>query len=112
MEILIGQDIRKYKTKDIGNFSFKEAAFLAAGAAVGFLTYKLTGSIEIAIPPAGLILFFGSGVLISILLSSYKSEFVWDTLSSLMAFIQFLWRFLSPLQTDGLKQHSPRIPRH
>lgn len=55
MEILIGQDIRKYKTKDIGNFSFKEAAFLAAGAAVGFLTYKLTGSIEIAIPPAGLI---------------------------------------------------------
>lgn len=59
MEILIGQDIRKYKTKDIGNFSFKEAAFLAAGAAVGFLTYKLTGSIEIAIPPAGLILFFG-----------------------------------------------------
>lgn len=36
MEILIGQDIRKYKTKDIGNFSFKEAAFLAAGAAVGF----------------------------------------------------------------------------
>ena len=59
MEILIGQDIRKYKTKDIGNFSFKEAAFLAVGAAVGFLTYKLTGSIELAIPPAGLILFFG-----------------------------------------------------
>lgn len=43
----------------------------------------------------GLILFFGSGVLISMLLSSYKSEFVWDTLSSLMAFIQFPWRFLS-----------------
>lgn len=59
MEIQIGQDIRKYKTKDIGNFSFKEAGFLAAGAAVGFLAYKLTNSMEAAILPAGVILVFG-----------------------------------------------------
>lgn len=59
LEILISQDIRKFKTKDIGNFSFKEAAFLAGGLAVGFLTYKLTGSLEVAIFPAGIILIFG-----------------------------------------------------
>ena len=29
MEVQISQDIRKYKTKDIGNFSFKEAGFVA-----------------------------------------------------------------------------------
>ncbi len=59
MEIQIGQDIRKYKTKDIGNFSFKEAGFLAVGAAVGFLAYKLTSTFEAAIIPAGIILIFG-----------------------------------------------------
>ena len=59
MEIQIGQDIRKYKTKDIGNFSFREAAFLAAGAAVGYLTYKLSNSYETAVIPAGIILIFG-----------------------------------------------------
>ena len=59
MDIRITQDIRKYKTKDVGNFSFKEAGFIAVGATVGFLTYKLTGSYEIAIFPAGVILIFG-----------------------------------------------------
>lgn len=59
LEIQIGQDIRKYKTKDVGNFSFKEAGFLAAGLAAGFLTYKLTGSLEIAIFPAGIVLILG-----------------------------------------------------
>lgn len=59
MDIKITQDIRKYKTKDVGNFSFKEAGFLALGATVGFLVYKLTGSFEVAIFPAGFILIFG-----------------------------------------------------
>lgn len=59
MEIQISQDIRKFKTKDIGNFSFKEAGFLAAGMAVGFLIYRLTGGFELAIPPAAIILIIG-----------------------------------------------------
>ena len=59
MEIRISQDIRKFKTKDIGNFSFKEAGFLAAGLAIGFLVYRLTRSIEWAIPPAAIILIVG-----------------------------------------------------
>lgn len=59
MEIKIGQDIRKFKTKDIGNFSFKEAGFLVAGVAVGFLVYKLTNSYEAAILPAGIIIAVG-----------------------------------------------------
>lgn len=59
LEIQISQDIRKFKTKDIGNFSFKEAGFLVAGLAAGFLVYKLSGSLELAIPPAGIILIIG-----------------------------------------------------
>lgn len=59
MEIQISRDIRKFKTKDIGNFSFKEAGFLAVGVAVGFLIYRLTRSIEWAIPPAAIILILG-----------------------------------------------------
>lgn len=59
MEIKISQDIRKYKTKDIGNFSFKEAGFIATGVATGFLVYKLTGSFELAVPPVGVIMIFG-----------------------------------------------------
>ncbi len=59
MEVKISQDIRKYKTKDIGNFSFAEAGYLAAAAVVGFGVYKLSGSMELAIFPAGVILIFG-----------------------------------------------------
>ena len=60
MEIQIGQDIRKYKTKDIGNFSFKEAAFLATGVAIGYAAYKISGGImEAAIFPAGIVMIFG-----------------------------------------------------
>lgn len=51
MEIQITQDIRKFKTKDIGNFSFKEAGFLALGAGAAFLTYKLTNSFDLCIVP-------------------------------------------------------------
>ena len=59
MEIQISQDIRKYKTKDIGNFSLAEAGFIAVGCGAGFLVYKLTGNYEYAIPPTGIILAFG-----------------------------------------------------
>lgn len=59
MEIQITQDIRKYKTKDIGNFSFKEAGFLAIGIGAGALVYKLTGNMENAIPPMLIVFVFG-----------------------------------------------------
>ena len=52
MEIPILQDIRKYKTKDIGNFSFKEAGFLALGIGSAFIVYKFAGnSMELAMLP-------------------------------------------------------------
>lgn len=59
MEIQITQDIRKYKTKDIGNFSFKEAGFIAVGIGAGFLTYKLTGNMESAVLPMMLVFVVG-----------------------------------------------------
>jgi hypothetical protein len=59
MEIPISQDIRKFKTKDVGNFSFKEAGFIAAAAIVGFAVYKAAGTYEYAIPPAAIVLVFG-----------------------------------------------------
>ena len=59
MEIPVTKDIRKFKTKDVGNFSFAEAGFIAGAGAIGFLLYKLTGNIYIAVPPAAIILVFG-----------------------------------------------------
>lgn len=59
MEIPISQDIRKYKTKDVGAFSFKEAGFIALGIGAGFLTYKLSGQYEIALIPVAIILIIG-----------------------------------------------------
>lgn len=59
MEVPINQDIRKYKTKDIGNFSFKEAGFIVIAIGAAFLTYKLNRSIEVAILPMMLILIIG-----------------------------------------------------
>lgn len=59
MELPITTDIRNTKSKDIGNFSFQQAAFIAAGVGTGILTWKLTDSYEIAIAPAFLILIFG-----------------------------------------------------
>lgn len=58
MEINISQDIRKYKTKDVGNFSFKEAGFLAIGFGLSFLTYKLANSLEAAIFPFAIVAIF------------------------------------------------------
>ena len=59
MEVQISQDIRKYKTKDIGNFSFKEAVFVAVGLAAAFLTYKLAGDVSIAFIPLAIVLIIG-----------------------------------------------------
>lgn len=59
MEIQISQDIRKFKTKDVGNFSFKQAGFIAAAAAIGFVVYKFSNSFELAIPPAAIVLVLG-----------------------------------------------------
>jgi hypothetical protein len=60
MEIPISQDIRKFKTKDIGSFSFKEAGFLVLGAGLAFLTYQVFHcAIEVAIIPMGIVLVFG-----------------------------------------------------
>jgi hypothetical protein len=39
MEIVVNQDIRKFKTKDIGNFSFKDCAFIAGAGALGYGAY-------------------------------------------------------------------------
>lgn len=59
MEISISQDIRKYKTKDVGNFSFKEAGYLVLGAGVAIIAYKLLDSLEAAILPMGVVLGVG-----------------------------------------------------
>lgn len=60
MEIKISQDLRKFKTKDIGNFSLKEAGYLALGVGSAFITYKLTeGSLELAFIPMAIILVIG-----------------------------------------------------
>lgn len=60
MEIPISQDIRKYKTKDVGNFSFKEAGFIAIGIGVGVLCYNVFHmTIEACILPMGIIIVFG-----------------------------------------------------
>lgn len=60
MEIPISQDIRKYKTKDIGNFSFKEAGYIALALGTGILTYKaFNWSFDLCIIPIGIILIIG-----------------------------------------------------
>lgn len=59
MEIKISQDIRKFKTKDIGNFSFKEVGFLVLACGAGAVTYKLAGSFEMALIPTAIILIIG-----------------------------------------------------
>lgn len=59
MEIPISQDIRKFKTKDVGAFSFKEAGFIALAIGLGFLTYKFSGNYEIAILPVAIVLIIG-----------------------------------------------------
>ena len=67
MEIAISRDIRKYKTKDVGNFSFKEAGVIVLACASAFMVFKMSGKsideIETVIPlmliPMALILVIG-----------------------------------------------------
>lgn len=59
MEIKISKDMKKYKSKDIGIFTFKEAAYIAVGCVAAYVTYKFTGSFEIAMIPMAVILVFG-----------------------------------------------------
>ena len=52
MDINISQDIRKFKTKDIGNFSFKEIGYIVIGAGLAFGLYSINGNnIPIAMIP-------------------------------------------------------------
>lgn len=39
MEILINQDIRKFKTKDIGNFTFAEVGWILLACGCGYAAY-------------------------------------------------------------------------
>lgn len=60
MEIRISQDLRKFKTKDIGNFSLKEAGYITLAIGSGFAVYKLTDkSFELALIPVTIILIIG-----------------------------------------------------
>lgn len=69
MEIRINKDIRRFKTKDIGAFSFKEAGFTVGACAAGYGTYFLLtqfnpemtieDSVPVALIPMALILAFG-----------------------------------------------------
>lgn len=54
-EIKIQKDIRNFKTKDIGNFTFAQAGAIALMGVTGFLTYKGTGSWGVALIPASLV---------------------------------------------------------
>ena len=60
MEIKIGQDLRKFKTKDVGVFSFKEAGYIVAAIGAGFGVYKFSaGNFELALIPVTIILIIG-----------------------------------------------------
>ncbi len=66
MEITINQDIRKFKTKDIGNFSFKEAGYIVGAGVIGYGIYALQKAVgvesisfEACIIPACIPLVFG-----------------------------------------------------
>lgn len=41
MEIPINKDLRNFKTKDIGNFTLKEAGFIALAGIAAIISYKL-----------------------------------------------------------------------
>lgn len=58
MDIRVSKDIRKYKAKDIGNFSLKEAGFIVIGLGAAAFTYSLTQSIETALIPMIIFLAF------------------------------------------------------
>lgn len=49
MEIGINKDLRKYKSKDIMGFTFKQFGFLVLGLAAIILGYLLIGSLKVSI---------------------------------------------------------------
>jgi hypothetical protein len=59
MKVIIPDDIRKYKAKDIGMFSFKEIGFIVVAIAMIMAGYKFLGSLEIGLIPAGVVIAFG-----------------------------------------------------
>lgn len=61
MQVPINTDLRKFKAKDIGNFTFKEAGFLVAGMIVGAVLYFIQDdpNIALCVIPAGLIIVAG-----------------------------------------------------
>lgn len=60
MDIPISKDLRKFKTKDIGNFSLKEAAWIALAVSSAVIVYKFVDkSLDSAMIPATIILIIG-----------------------------------------------------
>lgn len=59
MEVMVTKDIRSFKQKDIGPFSFREAGVIAIGAVSGLAIYKIAGAKDIAIIVAVAILVLG-----------------------------------------------------
>lgn len=59
MKVRIPNDIRKYKTKDIGNFSFKEIGFIIVAVLIIIAGFKFFGSLEVGLIPAAIVLAFG-----------------------------------------------------
>ena len=63
MTIQVNTDLRKFKAKDIGNFTFKEAGFIVIGIAIGALLYFLQSGEEknlaLALIPAAIVMVFG-----------------------------------------------------
>jgi hypothetical protein len=59
MKVRIPNDIRKYKTKDIGSFSFKEIGFIVVAVLIMVAGFKFFGSLEVGIFPAFIVLAFG-----------------------------------------------------
>lgn len=56
MEVIIGMDIRKYKVKDIGPFTFKEAISLIVAAGCGYGTWALEKSLLGTVEPIFILL--------------------------------------------------------
>ncbi len=81
MEIKITKDIRKYKTKDVGNFSLKEVGWIALGLASAFLTYRLSKSVEIAFLPLLVFVVFGFAKPLGLTMTQFLRTVVRDALS-------------------------------
>lgn len=54
MEVQITQDLRKYKPKEIGGFSAKDAGIIAIGVAGAVIVYAATKNIDLCLIPLGI----------------------------------------------------------